>query len=137
MNPASPPPLRLAEIADRLGGALEGDPDLLIGGVAEPAEAGAEDIVILADKRRLRDLESSPAAAVVVGGPWEVGKPAVRVRDARLALAELLEHFQFYIYDIVSLMQFLNLQLCCLHHILHVFQKMIFCMLRMLQELYE
>ena len=90
MNPASPPPLRLAEIADRLGGALEGDPDLLIGGVAEPAEAGAEDIVILADKRRLRDLESSPAAAVVVGGPWEVGKPAVRVRDARLALAELL-----------------------------------------------
>jgi len=93
MNPASPPPLRLAEIADRLGGALEGDPDLLIGGVAEPAEAGAEDIVFLADKRRLRDLESSPAAAVVVGGPWEVGKPAVRVRDARLALSELLDHF--------------------------------------------
>ncbi len=93
MNPASPPPLRLAEIADRLGGALEGDPDLLIGGVAEPAEAGPEDIIVLADKRRLRDLESSSAAAAVVGGPWEVGKSAVRVRDTRLALAELLEHF--------------------------------------------
>ncbi|MFQ5691729.1 MAG: LpxD N-terminal domain-containing protein, partial [Nitrospinota bacterium] len=91
--PASPRPLRLSEIAERLGGTLEGDPDLIIRGVADWAEAGPEEIVFLSDPRRVRELEACRAGAVVAGGPWEVGRPAVRVRDARRALAELARHF--------------------------------------------
>ncbi len=93
MNAPSPPPLRLAEIAERLGGTLEGNPDQLICGVAEPAGAGPEDIAILSDKRRLQELESSNAGAVLADRPWKVGRPAVRVRNARLALADLIRYF--------------------------------------------
>jgi UDP-3-O-[3-hydroxymyristoyl] glucosamine N-acyltransferase len=93
MNNNSPRPLPLAEIAERVGGSLEGPPDFLIRGVAEPAEAGPEDIIVLSNKSRLQAVEMSKAGAVVAGGPWEVGRPVVRVKDARLALAFLLEHF--------------------------------------------
>ncbi|MFQ5914336.1 MAG: UDP-3-O-(3-hydroxymyristoyl)glucosamine N-acyltransferase [Nitrospinota bacterium] len=93
MNSASRPSLRLTQIAERLNGALEGDPDLLIRGVAEPARAGPEEVVFITDKRRLGDLETSKAGAVVIGGPWPIERPSVRVRDVRLALAQMLSYF--------------------------------------------
>ncbi len=94
MNDTSPRPLPLAEIAAGVGGTLEGPAELLIRGVAEPAEAGPEDIIILTNKRRLQSVQMSKAGAVVAGGPWEVGRPVIRVKDARLALAFLLKHFR-------------------------------------------
>lgn len=94
MNRASLPALRLKDISERLGGSLIGDPELIIRGVAEPSRAAPDQIIALSDKRRLSEVEASRAGAVVseLERGFE-GKSAVRIPNARLALAVLLGFF--------------------------------------------
>jgi UDP-3-O-[3-hydroxymyristoyl] glucosamine N-acyltransferase len=85
----------LGEIADHIGGAIEGgDAGLTISGVRPIDHARAGDIVVVGKRRDARIFEQTPAAAGVVGaGIALTRKPVIRVDDSRLALARLLELF--------------------------------------------
>jgi UDP-3-O-[3-hydroxymyristoyl] glucosamine N-acyltransferase len=86
------PPWTLREIADAVGGQLDGPPDLLIEG---PVLAGSDDpagITFAANDRFLARAESSKVGAVLVSpNAPEVSKPAVRVADPWKAFRILLE----------------------------------------------
>lgn len=84
--------MRLADIATRVGGTLEGDGDVDIRGVSsiEAGEPGT--LTFLADPRHTRHLGSTRAAAVLVGpGAPTPAIPAVRVADPHLAFVVATE----------------------------------------------
>src|SRR5262245_46549690 len=84
--------MRLAEIATRVGGTLEGDGEVDIRGVSsiEATEPGT--LTFVADPRHERHLDSTRAAAVLVGpGAATPAIPAVRVADPHLAFVTVIE----------------------------------------------
>jgi UDP-3-O-[3-hydroxymyristoyl] glucosamine N-acyltransferase len=82
----------LRTIADAVGGTVEGDADIRVLAVREPAAAGEGDLAILTDPRL--DTGSLGASALVVGpGVATGGRPAVRVKSPRRALAVILMLF--------------------------------------------
>ena len=85
----------LREIADRVAGEIEGgDPTLEISGVRPLEAARPGDITVVARRSDVRALERTPAAAALVGERvGRIRRPAVRVREPRLALAQLIELF--------------------------------------------
>jgi UDP-3-O-[3-hydroxymyristoyl] glucosamine N-acyltransferase len=87
--------LTLGEIAAHIDGVIEtGDASPQICGVKPLADAGAGDIALVARRSDIAILENGEASAAVASlavGP--IGKPVIRVRDPRLALARLLELF--------------------------------------------
>ena len=84
----------LAEIAAAVGGAVEGDPERRITGVAPLGEAGPAEISFLANSR-YRDAARHSGAGAILAAPGEVlpGKDVIRVADPYLALARTLELF--------------------------------------------
>lgn len=87
-------PWTLSAIAEHAGGRLEGPGDVAIRGVADPHEAGPEDVVFLLEKRYLDAVAASAAAAVVV--PELVptlAKPQIVVAKPRLAMAKVMALF--------------------------------------------
>ena len=85
---------RLAEIAAAVGGAVEGDPERRITGVAPLGEAGPAEISFLANSR-YRNAAGSSGAGAILAAPGEdlPGKDVIRVADPYLALARTLELF--------------------------------------------
>ncbi len=86
-------PFTLREIAEAIGGYLEGDPTLEIKGVAPLEKAGEGDISFVDAERLLKKAEESGASALIVKEGWKVNKPAIFVVNPRLALIRVLELF--------------------------------------------
>ena len=83
----------LQSLAARLGGRLDGPPDLRIHGVAGLRDAEAGDCSYLADDRYRTDLTSTRASAVLLLEGVETTLPAIRVDDPRRAFQVLLDLF--------------------------------------------
>ena len=86
--------MKLAELAEKVMGVLEGDGDMEITGIAGLADAGAGDLSFLANPKYVALLESSNASAVIVGEKWDGRSTCALVRvkspDKAMALAAAL-----------------------------------------------
>lgn len=91
-------PQSIASLASLLGGRVEGDGDVLVTGINAIDVAGPDQITFALDQSRARRFASSDAAAAVVTADIHVEdsrrRPLIRVEDAELASAKLLELFQ-------------------------------------------
>jgi UDP-3-O-[3-hydroxymyristoyl] glucosamine N-acyltransferase len=89
--------LKLQEIADRLGCALEGDPSLEIARVAGLQQAQPGDLTFLANGKYLDQLLSTRASAVIVGRDLRQSPPrgcaALRCDNPYAAFARALSFF--------------------------------------------
>ena len=79
--------MRLDALANRLGGDLQGDPAVEVRSVVPLEEARAGTIVVLTDPRHLSRVEAAGAALILPHDAPPTRSPAIRVRNARLALA--------------------------------------------------
>jgi UDP-3-O-[3-hydroxymyristoyl] glucosamine N-acyltransferase len=89
--------MRLADLADRLGATVEGDAGVEITGIAPIEAAGPNDLTFVANPRYARFLQSTAAAAVILGpnvdgrgccvvradNPYAAFVAALRLFDAR------------------------------------------------------
>lgn len=88
------PTLSLADVAERVNGVLNGDPEHRISGVAPVDRAGPEHLSFVANPRYLAYVQGSRAGVLLV--PRELqervpaGMPTVAVDDAHVALYHLL-----------------------------------------------
>jgi len=86
--------LTLRALADALGAVLEGDPDVVVIGVAPLEGAGPEHVSFLASSRSLAAARASRAGAFLVGEDSPaLQAPVLRARSPRLALIRLLRLF--------------------------------------------
>jgi UDP-3-O-[3-hydroxymyristoyl] glucosamine N-acyltransferase len=81
----------LAELADRVGGRVEGDGSVRIGRVMPLEDAGPGDVSFFANRKYLAAFEGTRAGAVVVGESEEVapGRNLLRAGNAYLAFARI------------------------------------------------
>jgi UDP-3-O-[3-hydroxymyristoyl] glucosamine N-acyltransferase len=86
--------MRLADIAARVGGTLDGDGTVEIRGVSSIEEPIAGTLTFLADAKHAGRVAGLPVAAILLplDGP-AVALPAVRVANPYLAFVEVLETF--------------------------------------------
>lgn len=86
--------MALADVADACGGRLEGNGDQVVRGVSSLADAGPEDLGLLASRRYVDDVASSRAGALLVSeslaGSLDDARPRVVAPDAHAALVPLL-----------------------------------------------
>ena len=87
-------PLRLSEIAKLVGGDLIGSEDPEIRGVAGLSVAGMGDLSFVSDNKYLEKVNTTEAAALLVGRHMRVDKPFVRVDDPYAAFAQVLAGLQ-------------------------------------------
>ncbi|HCC55190.1 MAG TPA: UDP-3-O-(3-hydroxymyristoyl)glucosamine N-acyltransferase [Desulfobulbaceae bacterium] len=81
---------RLAELAALVEGELVGDPEVLIGGVADFDSAVKGEITFVADLKRGARLEECKASAIIVPlTVIEISTPAIRVKNPYLAMARI------------------------------------------------
>lgn len=86
--------MKLNELAERLGCVLDGPKDLEITGVAGLDEASPSEVTFLANPKYQRKLQTTRAAAVIVGPQVEVGgRPVLRSENPYLSFAQALELF--------------------------------------------
>jgi len=83
----------LQELAERVGGELDGPADLVISGVAGLEEAAAGELSFLARARYRPQLRETTASAVIVKPKEDCALPAIRVQDPQLAFLVALEAF--------------------------------------------
>jgi len=85
----------LAELAERVGGRVEGDGALRIERVLPLEAAGPADVSFLANKKYRKAFEASAAGAVIVGESEEVppGRTVLRAQNAYLAFAKVATLF--------------------------------------------
>lgn len=83
--------MKLSEIADRLGGVLEGDGSIEIHAVAGLKEAGSGDISFLANPKYAGQVADTGASAVIVPADWDRSSQCALIRvenpDASFAVA--------------------------------------------------
>lgn len=91
--PEARPSRTLADLAALVGGQVVGDPQTVISGVADPRQAGSEDLVFLLDPKYLEAIGRSAAGAVVVATASELNKPQLVVAQPRVAMARLMAQF--------------------------------------------
>jgi len=91
---------RLGELAERVGGEVRGDPDRLVEGIRELADAGPRHLSLLTDSRyRDRARESRAAALLVPAGAGGdklvagIDHDLLRVVDPAQALVRILGLF--------------------------------------------
>ncbi len=94
--------LTLAQLAEMLGGTLEGDGERVVGGVASLEAAGADEVSFLANPKYARQVATTRAAAVIVGrdhvatdgGPALIrcDEPYLAFRNAMVAFHGFREH---------------------------------------------
>lgn len=84
--------LTLSELADLVGGTLQGDPARVVTGAAGLEDAGPEDVSFLADAQRAPELAKTRAGCVIVpqGLPGDAAQPRVAAAHAQLAFAKVL-----------------------------------------------
>jgi len=87
--------MKLAEIAERLGGTLEGDGDVDIRAVAGLKEAGPGDISFLANPKYAPQVTQTRASAVIVPLDWDrpVSCSLIRSDNSDRAFAEAAQLF--------------------------------------------
>lgn len=87
--------LSLAELAERIGARLEGDPGVRVKGLAPLDRAGRDTVSFLSNPRYRRLLAGTRAAAVILGEDDRPGCPtaALVVEDPYLAFARAAELF--------------------------------------------
>ncbi len=86
--------ITLADLAEKLGGVLDGDPKVTVSGVAPLNLAGPDQISFLANPRYAPLLETTSAAGVIVSREAEaVGLNLIRVDDPYLGFAMAMELF--------------------------------------------
>ncbi len=84
----------LADLAGKLGGILEGDPEITVSGVAPLNLAGPDQVSFLANPGYAPLLETTSAAGVIVSKEAEVsGLNLIRVEDPYLGFAMAMELF--------------------------------------------
>jgi UDP-3-O-[3-hydroxymyristoyl] glucosamine N-acyltransferase len=83
----------LGELAELVKGSVEGDPALVITGVAGIHDAQPGDITFVAHQRYLRALHASRAAAIIIDRIMPADRPAIRVAQPYSAFATLLTLF--------------------------------------------
>jgi len=88
--------VKAKDIADTVEGELAGNPDQPVSGVAEPVDAGPEDLVFILEEGRLKEAGGARFGTVVTTlSPEKISAEAViRVADGRLAMAKALALFQ-------------------------------------------
>jgi UDP-3-O-[3-hydroxymyristoyl] glucosamine N-acyltransferase len=85
--------MTLREVADLVGGTVEGDASTVIDGIAAVESAGPSDLTFAADQRHGARIAESKAGAAIVGrSPASAPMPLVRVGDVQAAVAKLLGH---------------------------------------------
>lgn len=88
-------PYRLSQLAEIVGGTLEGNPDLEIDSLRPLDTAGPRDLSFLTSPRYRRQAAESRAGALLVGrGSKQIGRDLVVVEDPYFALSLLLEVFE-------------------------------------------
>lgn len=91
------PALTLQEVAERVGGRVEGDPEVRVEGIAPLSQAEENELGFLAQRRYLKHLEDSRAGALLVSADLaeaaQEGPPRVVVENGHAALPPLLEVF--------------------------------------------
>jgi UDP-3-O-[3-hydroxymyristoyl] glucosamine N-acyltransferase len=89
---------RLRQIAEHVGGALEGDGEKRIAGVASLAEAGPDHLSYLESDRYLKELSASEAGAVIAGrdASLPAGTHAIRVEQPVVAWVSAIELLRPY-----------------------------------------
>ncbi len=85
--------MTLGEIAELVGGTLEGDPGVAITGVAGIREAREGDVTFVANPRYEAFLASTRATAVIVPEAMPCPRAAIRCRDPYAAWSRVLEVF--------------------------------------------
>src|SRR5882724_2252839 len=80
----------LGELAALVGGSVEGDPALVITGVAGLQEAQPGEITFVAQQKYLRTLKTAKASAVILDRMMQADRPAIRVDQPYHAFATLL-----------------------------------------------
>jgi len=87
-------PYRVKELAEMLGGKLEGDADLLISGIAKIEDAQPGEITFLANPKYEKFLATTKASAVITSHQQKVqALTLIRVADPYQAFARLLAVF--------------------------------------------
>jgi UDP-3-O-[3-hydroxymyristoyl] glucosamine N-acyltransferase len=84
----------LAELAEQVGGRLDGDPSQEVRGVASLREAGPSDVAFVAGGRHRAAALASRAGCLVVAEGWAGGPPGralIRVADPNRAMARIAE----------------------------------------------
>lgn len=95
----------LREIAQILNGTISGDENIIIENIRPIEDAGSKDLTFLANKKYLKQLEETKAAAILVSPQTRAeGKNLVRVADPYVAFARMLTLFypQEHAYSSVS-----------------------------------
>lgn len=89
--------LSAGQVAEIVGGRMEGDPSVQVRGIAPLGQARGEDLGFLAAGRYLRDFEGTEAGALLVSQELAASVAAhpsrVVVDDPRQAVVPLLAHF--------------------------------------------
>jgi UDP-3-O-[3-hydroxymyristoyl] glucosamine N-acyltransferase len=83
----------LGELAGLVGGSVEGDPTLIIAGIAGIQEARTGDLTFVAHRRYLQTLKTSQASAVIIDRTMPADRPTIRVAQPYRAVATLLTLF--------------------------------------------
>ncbi len=82
----------LGQLAQRLGGSVEGDAGVTVTGMAPVAAAGPEDLTFAGDARHAAALTGTRAGgAIVARDAPPAGLPLIRVDDVNRAVADVLE----------------------------------------------
>ncbi|MDI7258375.1 MAG: UDP-3-O-(3-hydroxymyristoyl)glucosamine N-acyltransferase [Thermodesulfobacteriota bacterium] len=91
---------RLRELAEFVGGAVIGDGEVEISGVASIDEAQPGEITFIANPRYLRKLSETTASAVVVStGVTAAGKPLLCATNPHLAFIKIIALFSYKPYQ--------------------------------------
>ena len=85
--------LTLRQVADLLGGTVEGDDSIVVEGIASMESAGPTDLPFAADEKHgSRVAECKGAAAIVGRFPPAAAIPLIRVANVQAAVAKFLGH---------------------------------------------
>jgi UDP-3-O-[3-hydroxymyristoyl] glucosamine N-acyltransferase len=86
--------MKLAELAQRLGAVLEGDPSLPVSGVASIESAGPEEVSFVANPKYAALARTTQAAAVLVDPNFpRIDAATLRITNPYLAFARAIEIF--------------------------------------------
>ncbi len=84
----------LEQLAELVGGEIHGDPNLRIEGAQPPWEAGAAEITMLDDPRRIESVVDSAALAVVTPQRVELDRAQIVVAEPHAAFTKIVTLFR-------------------------------------------
>jgi UDP-3-O-[3-hydroxymyristoyl] glucosamine N-acyltransferase len=86
------------QINQAANGALDGSPTIMITGIEQISEATTNQLTFIGEKKYIQLWDRSPASAAIVNDSLDVepgqGRALIRVADADLALADVLQLFE-------------------------------------------